>query len=160
MNDDDPTSIRVDQFFPHSVERVWQTLTTSRLMARWLMPNDFVARVGHTFELQAVPIGPVDFSGVVACEVLELQPQRILRISWRDAHHANTLRSEVTWTLEPEGTGTRMFLVHEGFDPDDPTHQLSRQIMSGGWRSHVMRSFEAVLESAELNVTEMNREDP
>lgn len=24
------------------------------------------------------------------------------------------------WTLEPEGRGTRLFLVYEGFDPDDP----------------------------------------
>ncbi|WP_243859551.1 hypothetical protein [Amycolatopsis arida] len=40
------------------------------------MPNDFVPRVGHRFTLRSVPIGPVDFSGVVACEVLELVPPR------------------------------------------------------------------------------------
>jgi uncharacterized protein YndB with AHSA1/START domain len=143
---EDLTTIRVDQFFPHPVERVWRVLTTPELMARWLMPNDFTARVGHRFTLHGVPIGPVDFSGVVACEVLDLRPLRRLRISWRDANGTNSLHSTVTWSLQPEGRGTRLLLEHAGFDPDDPTHQLSRRIMNGGWRSHVLRQLTAVLE--------------
>ncbi|MET8689504.1 hypothetical protein ABZV77_35400 [Streptomyces sp. NPDC004732] len=48
-------------------------------------------------------------------------------------------------TLEHEGRGTRLFLVHEGFDPDDPARLMARKIMDGGWRSHVMRALEQVL---------------
>lgn len=143
---DDLTTIRVDQFFPHPVERVWHVLTTPELMERWLMPNDFAARLGHRFTLQAVPIGPVDFSGVVACEVLELRPPRRLMISWRDANGGSSLDSTVAWTLQPEGRGTRLLLEHAGFDPDDPTHQFSRRVMNGGWRSHVLRRFTETLD--------------
>lgn len=143
---DDLTTIRVDQFFPHSVDRVWRVLTTSELMDRWLMPNDFVAGLGHRFTLRGVPIGPVDFSGVVACEVLELVPRKRLSISWADAHATDSWQSTVTWSLQPEGRGTRLLLEHTGFDPDNPTHQLSRRIMNGGWRSHVLRRFTELLE--------------
>ena len=51
----------------------------------------------------------------------------------------------VTWRLQPEGRGTRLFLDHEGFDPDDPAAQLARQIMGGGWRSRMMARLQAVL---------------
>jgi uncharacterized protein YndB with AHSA1/START domain len=145
---DDLTTIRVDQFFPHPPERVWDVLTRPELMARWLMPNDFVPRVGHRFTLHGVPIGPVNFSGLVACEVLELKPLRRLSISWRDANDLNSFNSTVTWSLRAEGRGTRLLLEHAGFDPDNPTHQLSRRIMNGGWRSHVLRRFTGVLEEA------------
>jgi hypothetical protein len=39
----------------------------------------------------------------------------------------------VTWRLAPEGAGTRLFLEHDGFEPDNPYQRLSHQIMSGGW---------------------------
>jgi uncharacterized protein YndB with AHSA1/START domain len=145
---DDPSAIRVDQFFAHPVERVWHVLTTPELIARWLMPNDFRPQLGHRFTLRGVPIGPVDFSGVVACEVLELVPHKRLSISWADALGSNSLDSRVTWSLHPEGSGTRLLLEHSGFDPDNPTHQLSRRIMNGGWRSHVLRRFTDVLVDA------------
>jgi uncharacterized protein YndB with AHSA1/START domain len=147
---DDLRTIRVDQFFPHPVERVWRVLTTPELMARWLMPNDFLPRVGHRFTLQGKPVEAVNFSGIVDCEVLELRPLQRLRISW---HGANSFDSTVTWSLQPEGSGTRLLLEHTGFNPDDPSPQLSRRIMNGGWRSHVLRRFSAVLD-AETTSTE------
>lgn len=66
-------------------------------------------------------------------------------ISWADAHAPNSLESAATWSLQPEGRGARLLLEHTGFDPDSPTHQLSRGIMNGGWRSHVLRRFTEVL---------------
>ena len=88
-----------------------------------------------------------DFSGVIACEVLELRPDELLSYSWADANDPSGLDSVVTWTLRAEGTGTRLFLEHRGFDPDDPNQQLARTIMDGGWRSHVLRRLVAHLES-------------
>jgi uncharacterized protein YndB with AHSA1/START domain len=29
-----------------------------------------------------------------------------------------SLDTTITWRLEPEGTGTRLFLVHDGFEPE------------------------------------------
>lgn len=142
---DDLRSIRVDRFFPHPPEKLWRALTTPELMARWLMPNDFRPEAGHTFTFRAAPVERTGFSGEVACEVLEVERPRVLRISWADAADPAAMPTEVSWTLEAEGRGTRLFLEHSGFDPDDPTQQLARRFMGGGWRSHVLRRLGELL---------------
>lgn len=134
MNDD-LTTIRVDEFLPHPPRKVWRALTEAELMARWLMPNDFVLRVGHRFTFRTDPIPAVGFGGVGHSEVLDYEVEKMLRIAWRAApDDQSSLDSTVTFTLEPEGTGTRLFVEHDGFDPDDPYQAMSRRIMGGGWQ--------------------------
>ncbi|MEV6344326.1 SRPBCC domain-containing protein [Actinoplanes sp. NPDC051851] len=135
----EPTSIDVDRFLPHPPEKVWRALTDPERLAGWLMPNDFVPEIGHRFTFHTEP--RPGFDGVVHCEVLALEPPRLLAWSWR----GGTLDSTVTWTLAPEGRGTRLFLRHEGFDPDDPLQRQALRIMGGGWRSHIMRALETSL---------------
>ena len=136
------TAIHVDEFLPYPPERVWDALTDSASLARWLMPNDFVARVGHRFTFVTDPVPGTDFDGIVHCEVLELDRPHRLRISWAGGQ---AVRTTVTWRLAPEGRGTRLLLDHEGFDPDDPAQQAARHVMGGGWRSHLMRRLTEAL---------------
>lgn len=140
----DLDAIHVDQFLPHSPARVWRALIDPEMLARWLMPNDFAPVVGHTFTFQAQPMPAVNFAGVIHCEVLAIEPEQLLRISWAD-HSGSGLDSTVTWRLEPEGRGTRLLLEHAGFDPDEPIQQMARRGMDAGWRSSVMRALLAVL---------------
>ncbi len=140
----DLTSIHVDEFLPHPPARVWRALTDPQRLARWLMPNDFSPAVGHRFTFRTDPVPNTDFDGIVTCEVLELRPERLLRISWQGGSGVDTT---VTWRLEPEGRGTRLFLDHEGFDPDNPMQQMSRRIMDGGWRSRVLPALIKLLDS-------------
>jgi uncharacterized protein YndB with AHSA1/START domain len=140
----DPRTIRVDEFLAHPPARVWRALTDPDLLARWLMPNDFRPAVGHAFTFRTDP--QPGFDGVVHCEVLALEPERRLCISWR----GGPLDTTVTWTLVPEGRGTRLFLVHDGFDPDDPAQQLTAEILGQGWRSNVMAALRAVLDDSAL----------
>ncbi|TDD36359.1 SRPBCC domain-containing protein [Nonomuraea terrae] len=133
MPAEDRTAIRLDQFLAHPPAKVWRALTEPELMAKWLMPNDFKPEVGHRFTFTTQPKKAVAFDGIVHCEVLEIERDKLLRISWSDGKQADWT---VTWRLEPEGTGTRLFLDHEGFDPDDDVQQLSRRIMGGGWPRH------------------------
>jgi uncharacterized protein YndB with AHSA1/START domain len=135
----DPRAIRVDEFLAHPPARVWRALTDPDLLARWLMPNDFSPAVGHAFTFRTDP--QPGFDGIVHCEVLALEPERRLSISWR----GGPLDTTVTWTLVPEGRGTRLFLVHDGFDPDDPAQQLTAKILGQGWRSNVMAALQAAL---------------
>lgn len=135
---DDPRAIRVDQFLAHPPSKVWKALTDPELIARWLMPNDFEPVVGHRFTMHTAPKPAVRFNGVVHCEVLAIEQERLLRISWVDRGD-NGLDSTVTWRLEPEGRGTRLFVEHAGFDPDDPVQQLSRKIMDGGFAATLRR---------------------
>lgn len=143
---DDLTTIEVDQYFPHSPTKIWRALTTPELIAQWLMPNDFQPVVGHRFTFHSRPVVQTGFSGRIACEVLDLVPQKRLQINWDDADDPDGMATTVTWTLQAEGRGTRLFLEHSGFDLDDPTQQLARKIMNGGWRSHVLRRLSDLLE--------------
>lgn len=81
-------------------------------------------------------------------EVLAFETEKMLRIGWQDANPADENAADwtITWTLQPEGRGTRLFLLHEGFDPDNPFQQRARTIMGGGWKSGVMRALEGVLD--------------
>jgi uncharacterized protein YndB with AHSA1/START domain len=137
----DPRAVRVDQFLAHPPAKVWRALTDPDLLARWLMPNDFRPAVGHAFTFRTDPRPGAGFDGVVHCEVLALDPERQLCISWR----GGPLDTTVTWTLVPEGRGTRLFLVHDGFDPDDPAQQLTAKILGQGWRSSVLAALQAAL---------------
>ena len=127
--------IYVDEFLPHSPDKVWRALTDPDLIARWLMPNDFKLEIGHTFTFRGHPIPAAGFGGIGHSEVLDFEPEKMLRIAWRAApDDASGLDSTVTFTLEPEGTGTRLFLAHEGFDPRDPHQAESLRLMGPGWR--------------------------
>ncbi|MEW1821153.1 SRPBCC domain-containing protein [Arthrobacter sp. NPDC080031] len=143
------TTIEVEEFLPYSPAKVWQALTDPTLIARWLMENDFQAIVGHQFQMRGIPVPAVGFSGLVASEVLDVETEKLLRISWRDADSGNSLNSTVTWSVTAEDTGTRLFLVHDGFDPNEPTHVASHRIMSGGWRNHVLPRLGQTLAESE-----------
>lgn len=142
---DDLQTIRVDEFLPYPPGKVWQTLVDPDLLGQWLMPNDFKPVVGHRFTFKANPIPGVGFSGTISCEVLDVQPEEKLSISWRDEQGTATLDSTVTWNLRREGRGTRLFLEHSGFDPDDALQQVSRSVMNGGWRKLTLTRLMGVL---------------
>ena len=135
MTDDDLRTIRVDQYLPYPPQKVWRALTEPDLIARWLMPpTGFRLEVGHAFTFQGFPIPAAGFGGTGHSEVLGFEPEKMLRIAWRAApDDLSTLDSTVTFTLAAEGTGTRLILVHEGFDPGDPYQSAAQRIMSGGW---------------------------
>ncbi len=142
------STIALDHFFPYPPARVWQALTDSALLARWLMPNDFQLQVGHRFTFKGTPVPKVNFSGLVQCEVLSFEVERKLSYSWVDYSGENDLHSTVTWRLEPEGQGTRLFLEHSGFDLTHPLLRLSYQIMSGGW-SRLIHRLDTILAADE-----------
>lgn len=144
----DRQSILADQYLAHSPTRVWRALTDPELMARWLMPNDFKPEVGHRFTFRTTPIPKVGFDGTVHCEVLDLDPERLLRISWGGGN----LDTTVTWTLVAEGRGTRLFVEHAGFDLDDEAQAFAFRGMGNGWRTGVFRALETILGEAHPSV--------
>ena len=46
-----------------------------------------------------------------------------------------------------EGRGTRLFLEHAGFDPDDPAQRQTFTILRGGWRSRVLPALAAAIDA-------------
>jgi uncharacterized protein YndB with AHSA1/START domain len=83
----DKQAIVVEKVLPYPPEQIWQTLTRNELIAKWLMPNDFEAIVGHRFTFCTKRMG--DWDGVVHCEVLACEPPRLLRYSWTGGSDSN-----------------------------------------------------------------------
>ena len=138
--------ITVEAVLPHAPEAVWKTLTTGRLIAQWLMPNDFEPVLGKRFTFKTKPMGGWD--GVVHCEVLEIIPNKKLVYSWKggaDSAKAATLDSLATWTLTPAAGGTRLKLVHSGFR--SPENDLAFDAMSPGW-NRIMTRIDQMTASA------------
>jgi uncharacterized protein YndB with AHSA1/START domain len=112
------TQVIQHQFsFPHPIGKVWECLTTSELMAEWLMKNDFQPIVGFDFQFRTNPIPGLDFDGIFYCKVLEIVPLKKLSYSWKSGPGKGeiTLDSTVEWTLQQTDKGTELFLKHSGF---------------------------------------------
>lgn len=128
--------IRVDHFYAHPPAAVWKALTDPALHARWWAAGDVRPIVGHRFELD------MGKWGKQPCEVLEVDPGHVIKYRFG----AGTLDTIITWRLTAEGAGTRLTLVHEGFDLDSPISRQAFEGMKGGWPA-VLDRLEAVLRS-------------
>ena len=147
----DTREIVVDEIFPHAPEKIWETLIRPDLMARWLRmkPVGFEPVVGNRFTYQTSAAG--EWDGTIQCEVIEVVPRQRLAYSWRGGHEANIgygslLETMVMLTLEPAEGGTRLRVVHSGFDL--PRNETAYRNMSGGWTGVVGRIGEITDEPA------------
>ncbi|HKJ92854.1 MAG TPA: SRPBCC domain-containing protein [Longimicrobiales bacterium] len=144
----DRHTLVVDYELPAAPEKVWRALTESDLLSRWLMPNDMRAEVGHafTFRLEPAPDPGNGWDGVVHCEVLEVEPGRRLRYTWRsDSTEAATrLDTVVTWTLKAlDDGGTRLRLEQSGFRPENGRAYAG---VEAGWRGWLAQRLREVVE--------------
>jgi uncharacterized protein YndB with AHSA1/START domain len=122
-------SVQRDVYIPHAPEAVWQALTDSNALAEWLMPNDFQPRVGHKFTFQ-LPANPqAAWDGKISCEVTEVSEPSRLAYSWV----GGGIDTQVTYRLEREGDGTRLFLEQAGFDTANPQMAYAYQHAGPGW---------------------------
>lgn len=136
----DTRAIIVEDTLPHSPETVWKVLTTSDLISRWLMQNDFSPAPGARFTMRSRPMG--DWDGTVHCTVTIFDPPRCLAYTWVGGSStpgaaAPSLDSTVTWTLEPVANGTRLRMVHAGFR--SPENDMGFAAMSQGWGTVIKR---------------------
>ena len=68
--------LKLEVFYPHPPERVWQAITNRRALAAWLMDNDFEPRLGHKFQFSAQSLPGLEN---INCQILELdQPKRLV----------------------------------------------------------------------------------
>jgi len=138
--DDLPDEIVVECDLPDAPKKVWRALTVPELLGAWLMPNDIRPRVGEHFRFhpsrsqvaadapregaeppaqeQELPRGCIE--SPVDCEVLEADPERLLRYRWRtredEGRRERRLDSVVSFELTPTANGgTHLRIVHGEF---------------------------------------------
>ncbi|MDQ0993639.1 SRPBCC domain-containing protein [Streptomyces sp. V3I7] len=128
-------TITSEKFLPHPPAAVWRALTDPTLHARWWAAGDVKPVVGHRFALDMGNFGSQP------CEVTAVEDERLL--SYRFAE--GSLDTTITWTLTPEGEGTRLVLTHAGFDLDSPMGRQAYEGMGRGW-PQVLNRLGAVLD--------------
>lgn len=137
-------TIRREILFPQPREEVWQAITDSATLAEWMFPNDFLPRVGHHFTFQVPPNPKANFEGLtVSCEVLECQPPDRLEFSWSAGPPVDDTR--VSFRLEPDGRGTRLYFEHSGFDLSHPFGEQALKGAEFGW-ARMLKQLATVVE--------------
>jgi uncharacterized protein YndB with AHSA1/START domain len=130
-------TIQREILIPQPREQVWQAITNSATLAEWMFPNDFEPRVGHHFTFRVPPNPDAGFDGLtVRCEVLECEPPSEtstgrLAFSWSAGGPVENTR--VSFRLEPDGDGTRVYFEHSGFDVMQPFGEQALQGAEFGW---------------------------
>jgi len=120
--------------YPHSPQRVWRALVEPLEQADWLMPSvGFAAILGNKFTMACDPVGEI------AGEVLEVDPPRLLTMSWT-APFGTTI---VSVTLAPAADGTALTLVHSGWAP---AASAARDQFESGWRDKLGSGLATVLD--------------
>jgi len=120
-----PATISVGQFVAAPPAKVWRLLTEPELMRLWWAEGEVAAVVGHQFTLDMPGYGKQP------CKVLEVDlPHRFV--------YTFTASWTLAWRLEAEGTGTRVFLEHSGFDLNDKRMADAFNRMGPGWRDIVL----------------------
>ncbi|RXT55144.1 ATPase [Bosea sp. Tri-44] len=134
-------AIVVDEILPHAPETIWTALTSSKLIARWIMePSGFAPIEGTRFTFRTTPAGAWD--GTIHCRVLDVVLNERLAYSWKggddgNAGYGSRLDTVVTWTLSRETNGTRVRLVHSGFEL--PRNEAAFTNMGRGWKTILPR---------------------
>ena len=135
----EPGLIRIEMRMDQPSTKVWAYLTDPALLAKWWAPNDIQPVVGHRFHFD------MGQWGKQACEILVVEPGRFLSYSFAPG----TLDTTISWKLQPDGEGTLLEMVHEGFDLDSPMAKAAFDGMNAGWPG-VLEKFAGILaESAD-----------
>lgn len=104
------SSLVVERVFRHKPEKLWRALTETRLLAQWMMDNDFAPEPGHRFQFRATPAP--NWNGIVDCEVCEVEPMRRLTYRWGVGGGPGWM---VEWSLTEVEGGTLLRMEQSGF---------------------------------------------
>jgi uncharacterized protein YndB with AHSA1/START domain len=124
------------------IERVWWALTSPGALERWYMKAEgLTPNVGCTFTLHDADAK--GWSGWLDCEVLVCDEPNILK--YRSVERKDQLITDVTWTLQSEGSQTRVRLDHTGFHGFNGF--IAGSMLRFGWRSLLKTKLAALVES-------------
>jgi len=124
--------VSLDFQFKSSINKVWNALTDSNTLEKWVMKNNFKPIVGHKCQFQNEQINLT-----VDCEVLVVDEPHELSYTWI----GGPIDTIVTWTLKEEKDITHLHLEHTGFEKEDQAYNGAKY----GWTAMV-GELQSVLE--------------
>jgi uncharacterized protein YndB with AHSA1/START domain len=148
-------NIRRELFIPKPPSLVWQAIADSAALAEWMYPNNFEPRVGHQFTFEVPPKPEVGFDGLtVNCEVLQCDEPVLLVFTWSAGELVGT---QVSFQLQSEGDGTRVFFEHSGFDVSKPFGKRARGGAEFGW-TEMLKKLSGIVSDMENDSESSTRE--
>ena len=133
-------------FIRATPDQVWDGITKPEFTTRYF----YGTKIDSTFEPGAPYLSVADDGGetLVDGEILESDPPRILRHTWRSLYDEETAGeppSRVTWEIEPqEGGVTKLTVTHDQLEASPKTAAG----VAGGW-SYVLSGLKTLLETGE-----------
>ena len=132
----------IERTFNAPVEKVWKAITDVDQMKQWYFDmKGFKPVVGTEFSFSG---GSEDKTYLHLCKVLEVEPLKKLKHSWRYEDHPGN--SVVTWELFPEANKTRVKLTHEGLETFPKLPDFARENFEMGWTEIVGKLLEEFLQ--------------
>jgi uncharacterized protein YndB with AHSA1/START domain len=132
-------------FIRATPEQVWDAITKPEFTTKYF----YGSKIESTFEPGSRYLGLASDGGqhLVEGEVLESDPPRMLRHTWRavwDPELAAEPPSRVTWEIEPQESGVaKLTVVHDQLEASPKT-----AIAIEGW-SYVLSGLKTLLETGE-----------
>lgn len=106
--------VRLERWYAHSPERVWNALTNPEALSQWLLPTQFKPVRGHRFRFtqRSRKSGKEGRAEKINCRVIEVEAPHRLAYLWQSED--DKVPTLVTWTLEPLDAGTLLRIEHIG----------------------------------------------
>lgn len=119
--------------------RVWRALSDHEEFGTW-----FRVKLDGPFRVGEVSTGHITYPGYEHCRwtavVTAIEPEQRLAFTWHpyavepDYDYASEPQTTVEFTLEPQGSGTRLTVVESGFDALPEARRFTALRMNeGGW---------------------------
>lgn len=133
-------TVRLEHLVPGPIERVWEYLTDSEKLGKWLasgsmdlVPGGPVKLHFHPADLSSEKTTPDCYkdqeNSILAGTVTGCEPPRLLSYTWGDDDGES---SEVTFELTPQGEEVLLVVTHRHL----PSHQAIITVASG-WDAHL-----------------------
>lgn len=121
--------IKIERFYPYSIDKVWKAISTSEALTEWLMPNDFKLEKNYEFTFQTKP--QPGFDGIVKCKVIDFETPSKLQFTWQGGPLKKP--TLITFELQATNEGTNLYFSHSGFE-GFINQYIVRFILGSGWK--------------------------
>lgn len=119
-----PNAIHQDIEFQAPPQRIYAALLDAKQFSAFTgAPAEIDGQAGGAFSC---------FGGMITGRNVEVIPDKRIVQAWRVKIWPEGTYSIVSFALQPQGTGTRLAMTHDGF-PDGMRAHLNGEMPDGGW---------------------------